>query len=181
MGEQNIANFSVGRNTMPGLVLYLSILLYLPLQVVVTDHANHALTMLQTVPLHGHDGVISVGGDGMFAEVFNGVTIRAARDASLDVDDKATEFVRPGIRVGFIPGGDYDLLICCDDEHICLGSTDSISMCLHGSTDPVTAALHIVLGDSMLVDAVAIHSAQRLERFAMTMVSYGYFGDLMMK
>ena len=179
MGEQNIANFSVGRNNMPGLVRYIFILLHLPLQVVVTDHANHALTLLQTVPLHGQDGVISVGGDGMFAEVFNGVTIRAARDASLDVDDKATEFVRPGIRVGFIPGGDYDLLICCDAEHICLGSTDSISMCLHGTTDPVTAALHIVLGDSMLVDAVAIHSAQRLERFAMTMVSYGYFGDLM--
>ena len=78
-----------------------------------------------------------------------------------------------------LEGGDYDLPICCDAEHICLGSTDSISMCLHGSTDPVTAALHIVLGDSMLVDAVAIHSAQRLERFAMTMVSYGYFGDLM--
>ena len=115
----------------------------------------------------------------MFAEVFNGVTIRAARDATLDVDDKATEFVRPGIRVGFIPRGDYDVFICGDDEHLCSGSTDSISMCLHSTTDPVTAALHIVLGDSMLVDAVAIHSAERLERFAMTMVSYGYFGDLM--
>ena len=73
------------------------------------DHANHALSLLQTVPLHGYDGVISVGGDGMFAEVFNGVIIRAARDASLDVDDQATGFVRPGIRVGFIPGGEYDL------------------------------------------------------------------------
>ena len=52
-------------------------------------------------------------------------------------------------------------------------------MCLHGSTDPVTAALHIVLGDRLDVDVVAIHSEERLERFAMTMLSYGYFGDLM--
>ena len=52
-------------------------------------------------------------------------------------------------------------------------------MCLHGSTDPITAALHIVLGDRMMVDVVSIHSQERLERFAMTMVSYGYFGDLM--
>ena len=34
-----------------------------------TERANHALTLLQTMPLHGFDGVISVGGDGMFAEV----------------------------------------------------------------------------------------------------------------
>ena len=59
------------------------------------------------------------------------------------------------------------------------GSTDTVSMCLHGSTDPVTAALHIVLGDRLDVDVVSIHSEERLERFAMTMLSYGYFGDLM--
>ena len=49
----------------------------------------------------------------------------------------------------------------------------------HGSNDPVTAALHIVLGDRLGVDVVSIHSKKQLERFAMTMVSYGYFGDLM--
>ena len=59
------------------------------------------------------------------------------------------------------------------------GSTDTVSMCLHGSTDPVTAALHIVLGDRLDVDVVSIHSEEKLERFAMTMLSYGYFGDLM--
>ena len=52
-------------------------------------------------------------------------------------------------------------------------------MCLHGSTDPVTAALHIVLGDRLDVDVVSINSEEKLERFAMTMVSYGYFDDLM--
>ena len=59
------------------------------------------------------------------------------------------------------------------------GSTDTVSMCLHGSTDPVTAALHIVLWDKLDVDVVSIHSEEKLERFAMTMLSYGYFGDLM--
>ena len=70
-----------------------------------TQHANHALSLLQTLPLHGYDGVVSVGGDGMFAEVFNGVTIRAAREAGLDINDKAAQFVSPAVRVGFIPGG----------------------------------------------------------------------------
>ena len=59
------------------------------------------------------------------------------------------------------------------------GSTDTVAMCLHGSTDPVTAALHIVIGGRLDVDVVSIHSEEKLERFAMTMLSYGYFGDLM--
>ena len=62
---------------------------------------------------------------------------------------------------------------------LCPGSTDTVSMSLHGSTDPVTAALHILLGDRLDVDVVSIHSKDCLERFAMSLVSYGYFGDLM--
>jgi len=177
-------------------------------RLVVTERAGHAQHMLQTVSLAEFDGVISVGGDGMFAEVFNGVLQRSAKDFGVDLDDRDATVPRPGIRVGFIPGG----------------STDSVAMCLHGSPDPLTAALHILLGDHMQVDAVSIHSSpsssppilspdtspshisfpspspdststfstspdsptssttspsSKLERFAMTMVSYGYFGDLM--
>jgi hypothetical protein len=104
-------------------------------KVEVTERANHAKDLLQTIPLDNYDGVISVGGDGMFAEVFNGVIIRTSRDHGLEYNDPNVEFVRPSIRVGFIPGG----------------STDAISMCLHGTTDPVTAALHIIMGDRLQV------------------------------
>merc|ERR1719320_1472720 len=100
---------------------------------------------------------------GITCKVFNGVLLRAAHDAKVESDDKDAKFVPPDMMVGFIPGG----------------STDTVAMCLHGSTDPVTAALHIVLGDKINVDVVSIHSKDRLERFAMTMLSYGYFGDLM--
>jgi len=166
----------------PGTCLYLSILLaereegrecgmrwfltssqYLVLNVITTERANHAQSLLQTMELGMFDGIISVGGDGMFAEVFNGLLLRTSKDAKLDENDKETSFAKPDIRVGFIPGG----------------STDTVSMSLHGTTDPVTAALHIVLGDRLDVDVVSIHSKDRLERFVMSMLSYGYLGDLM--
>jgi len=99
----------------------------------------------------------------MFSEVFNGILLRTCQDANQDKNDQNTNFAKPAIRVGFIPGG----------------STDTVSMSLHGSTDPVTAALHILLGDRLDVDVVSIHSKDSLERFAMSLVSYGYFGDLM--
>ena len=96
-------------------------------------------------------------------QIFNALLVRTARDQKLEVNDRGTEFPRPDIRVGFIPAG----------------STDSVAMCLHGTSDPVTAALHIVLGDRRQVDVSAVHTEAGLERFVMTMSSYGYFGDLL--
>ena len=89
--------------------------------------------------------------------------MRTARDRKLEVNERRTEFPRPDLRVGFIPAG----------------STDSVALCLHGTSDPTTAALHIVLGDRRQVDVSAVHTEAGLERFVMTMSSYGYFGDLL--
>ena len=89
--------------------------------------------------------------------------MRTARDNKLDVNDRSQRLPKPGLRVGFIPAG----------------STDSVALCLHGTNDPVTAALHIVLGDRRDIDVSAVHTESGLERFVMTMTSYGYFGDLL--
>ena len=96
------------------------------------------------------------------------------------MNDRGGSFPQADIRVGLIPAG----------------STDCVAMCLHGNNDPNTAALHIalgiktfsllslskssfLLGDRLDVDVSAIHTEMGLERFVMTMCSYGYFGDLM--
>jgi len=132
-------------------------------KVIVTESSNHAHTVIQSAPLHNYDGIISVGGDGMFSQVFNGLIARTARDNKLDVNERKGSFPQADIRVGLIPAG----------------STDCVAMCLHGNNDPVTSALHIALGDRLDVDVSAIHTEIGLERFVMTMCSYGYFGDLM--
>ena len=117
-------------------------------KVIVTESANHAHSVIQSAPLHNYDGIISVGGDGMFSQVFclsfylscfvynyfiqvfNGLIARTARDHKLDVNERKGSFPQADIRVGLIPAG----------------STDCVAMCLHGNNDPVTAALHIALG-----------------------------------
>lgn len=154
-----------GRGQAPSLfyntILPLFSLAGIETKIVLTERANHARDLLQSLPLAHLDGVISVGGDGMFAEVFNGVLLRTAADAGIDLN--SGPIIRPRLRVGFIPGG----------------STDCIALCMHGNNDPVAAALHIILGDTLQADAVSVHSASGLERICMTMVSYGYFGDLL--
>ena len=42
-------------------------------EVIITERANHARDYLQDCNLEGIDGVICIGGDGMFAEIFNGI------------------------------------------------------------------------------------------------------------
>ena len=38
-------------------------------KVIVTEHSEHADNVIQSVTLHNYDGIISVGGDGMFSQV----------------------------------------------------------------------------------------------------------------
>jgi hypothetical protein len=38
----------------------------------------------------------------------------------------------------------------------CLGSTDCIALCMHGNNDPVAAALHIILGDTLRVRPIVV-------------------------
>ena len=95
-------------------------------QVIITERAEHALTVLQSDPLHHYDGVVSVGGDGMLAEVpkntsdnhsddgvkvFNGLILRAAEEKNIDVNAKDAVFAKPAVRVGFIPCGECGKLI----------------------------------------------------------------------
>jgi ceramide kinase len=136
-------------------------------QVIVTERANHAHDLLQTYDFKskGVDGVICVGGDGMFSELINGILKRAASDNDLDVNDARQDMARPDIKIGVIPGG----------------STDALAYSLHGADDVITSTLHIVLGDEKLIDAASVFSEGTLTRFSSTMMSYGYFGDLLFR
>ncbi|MPC18733.1 Ceramide kinase [Portunus trituberculatus] len=59
------------------------------------------------------------------------------------------------------------------------GSTDALCHSTHGTSDVITAALHVIMGDSRQVDVASVHRDDQLQHVATTMVSYGYFGDLL--
>ena len=69
--------------------------------VVITERANHAKDMLQKCSLEGIDGVVCVGGDGMYSEIFTGILLRTAREANGDL----TQLRKGRMRVGIIPAG----------------------------------------------------------------------------
>ncbi|KAF0026712.1 hypothetical protein F2P81_021449 [Scophthalmus maximus] len=93
--------------------------------ITVTERKGHALSVMKECKLDEYDGVVCVGGDGSVAELCHALVLRAQLDA-----DSPEKPVRPVLPLGIIPAG----------------STDVVSCSVHGVRDPVTAALHIVLG-----------------------------------
>ncbi len=87
-----------------------------------------------------YDGVICVGGDGIFSEICFSVLLKTAKDFNLDINDKHVELMRPTIRLGVIPAG----------------STDAVAFGTTGHNDPITSTLQIITGQSILIDVATV-------------------------
>ncbi|KAK3862568.1 hypothetical protein Pcinc_031582 [Petrolisthes cinctipes] len=128
----------------------------------VTEYQGHGREVGEGVG-EGVDGVVAVGGDGLVNEVVLGLLLRSCRLHHHDPHDHTRPLPSTKLRLGIIPGG----------------STDATCHGTHGTSDVITAALHIIMGDSRSVDLAAVYSGDKLQSVATTMVSYGYFGDLL--
>ncbi|KAL2335886.1 hypothetical protein Fmac_010332 [Flemingia macrophylla] len=95
-----------------------------------------------------------------------------SRISNLNSEDKAAEFPVPNewFRFGIIPSG----------------STDAIVICTTGARDPITSALHIVLGKRVHLDIAQVvrwKKTPRSEvepnvRYAASFSGYGFYGDV---
>ncbi|XP_014266035.3 ceramide kinase-like protein [Maylandia zebra] len=122
--------------------------------ITVTERKGHALSVIKECKLDEYDGVVCVGGDGSVAELCHALVLRAQLDA-----DSPEKPVRATLPLGIIPAG----------------STDVVSCSVHGVRDPVTAALHIVLGHLQQVDMCSFSSHGQLVCFGFSAM-FGFGG-----
>ncbi|RZC16207.1 ceramide kinase-like isoform X2 [Glycine soja] len=95
-----------------------------------------------------------------------------SRISNSNSEDKAAEFPLPNewFRFGIIPAG----------------STDAIVICTTGTRDPITSALHIVLGKRVHLDIAQVVRWKRTPksevephvRYAASFSGYGFYGDV---
>ncbi|XP_071260684.1 ceramide kinase-like isoform X2 [Salvelinus alpinus] len=86
--------------------------------VIVTEHANHARDHLETeAELKKYDGVVCVGGDGMFSEIVHGLVSRTQRDNGVDQNSPEEKLVPCSLRIGIIPAGDSQPMDVCSVHH----------------------------------------------------------------
>ncbi|XP_017576390.1 ceramide kinase family protein [Pygocentrus nattereri] len=131
--------------------------------VVVTERANQARDHILKKDLTGFDGVICVGGDGMFSELLHGVIGRTQQEAGISEHDPTVMLQPCDLHIGIIPAG----------------STDCVCFATVGVNDPVTSALHIVIGDSQPLDVCSVHHQSTLVRYSVSLVGYGFYGDVL--
>ncbi|XP_041663402.1 ceramide kinase-like protein [Cheilinus undulatus] len=122
--------------------------------ITVTERKGHALSVMKECKLDEFDGVVCVGGDGSVAELCHAMVLRA----QLDAGSPETP-VKQVLPLGIIPAG----------------STDVVSCSVHGVRDPVTAALHIILGHKQEVDMCSFTSLDQLVRFGFSAM-FGFGG-----
>ncbi|KAL3048453.1 hypothetical protein OYC64_007092 [Pagothenia borchgrevinki] len=132
--------------------------------VIVTERANHARDHLKTeANLDKYDGVVCVGGDGMFSEILHGLISRTQTDNGVDPNQPDAELVPCSVHIGIIPAG----------------STDCICFATVGTNDPVTSALHIIVGDSQPMDVCSVHHNDSFLRYSVSLLGYGFYGDVL--
>ncbi|KAM4618532.1 ceramide kinase-like isoform 1-T1 [Polymixia lowei] len=132
--------------------------------VIVTEYANHARDHLRTeAELKKYDGVVCVGGDGMFSEIVHGLIWRTQSDNGVDQNCPEESLVPCTLRIGIIPAG----------------STDCICFATVGANDPVTSALHIIVGDAQSMDVCSVHHNNSLLRYSVSLLGYGFYGDVL--
>ncbi|XP_054633602.1 ceramide kinase-like [Dunckerocampus dactyliophorus] len=132
--------------------------------VIVTEYANHARDHLREgAELNKFDGVVCVGGDGMFSEIVHGLISRTQKDGGIDVNFPDETLISCSLRIGIIPAG----------------STDCICFATVGTNDPVTSALHIIVGDSQPMDVCSVHHNNLFLRYSVSLLGYGFYGDVL--
>uniref|UniRef100_A0A1I8AGY8 DAGKc domain-containing protein n=1 Tax=Steinernema glaseri TaxID=37863 RepID=A0A1I8AGY8_9BILA len=134
---------------------------------VLTERANHAFDVLTELPADkwgSIDGVVSVGGDGLFNEVLCSGVKRAQLEAGKDIADiNISSLSTPRMRFGIIGAG----------------SANSIVSSVHGIDDCPTAAIHIAIGSQCSVDVATVHEGATLLRISANAISYGWLGDVL--
>ncbi|XP_023558322.1 ceramide kinase [Octodon degus] len=130
--------------------------------IIVTEHANQAKETLYEISLDKYDGLVCVGGDGMFSEVLHGLIGRTQRNAGVDQNHPRATLAPCALRIGIIPAG----------------STDCVCYSTVGINDAETSALHIIVGDSLAMDVSSVHHNSTLLRYSVSLLGYGFYGDL---
>ncbi|KAM3872314.1 ceramide kinase [Diretmus argenteus] len=152
-----------GRKIYHSLVAPLFELAGISFHVIVTERANQARDHLLKKDLTGFDGVVCVGGDGMFSELLHGLIGRTQQEAGLSEHDATVTLQPCQLHIGIIPAG----------------STDCVCFATVGVNDPVTSALHIIIGDSQPLDVCSVHQPSAAVRYSVSLLGYGFYGDVL--
>ncbi|XP_060569531.1 uncharacterized protein LOC132727945 isoform X2 [Ruditapes philippinarum] len=130
--------------------------------VIVTQRAHHTEEILSTYDLNSINGLVLVGGDGLYQECVNGLMRRLATEQNVNIDDPDETVPAIDIPIGVIP----------------CGTGNGIALGCYGNCDVITAALAIAIGYESPANIMSVHSDDKLLTYSVLMTGYGLWGDI---
>jgi len=118
---------------------------------ILTERKHHVYDILAELDLSQFDGIVSVGGDGMFFEIVNAIMRRPDHPTAIRVP------------IGIIPAG----------------SQNALAVSCSGTVDAQCHALDIIRGYSMPMDAVKVqHVSSGKIIYSSIVTAFGYIADV---
>lgn len=159
--------------------------------VVISQRSNQIRDFIMTQSLEHFDGIVCIGGDGTFSEVFNGIIFRALEKMGNNrlqlyfISCQSTMYTLQlclfvFLLLGFDGINDLNAIPEIDMPIgiIPAGSTDTVAYCLNGTCDIRTTVLNIVLGQVNGMDLASVSNQNGLMKFYASVMSYGFLGDV---
>ncbi|CAG2190921.1 CERK [Mytilus edulis] len=130
--------------------------------VIVTNRRGQALEILDNYDLSSIDGIVTVGGDGIFSECVNGLLRRHQAEHNVDIHDTNSRLQPCNIPLGVLPAGSGNVLL----------------ELLHGNKDVQTAVLRIILGDVTRTNVAGVYQGGVLSVYACLILGFGLCGRM---
>ncbi|XP_041359185.1 ceramide kinase-like isoform X1 [Gigantopelta aegis] len=138
-------------------------------EVIVTDEGSHADRIASTYDFTKVDGLIVVGGDGMYHLMVNRMLIRKQVEGGVDQNDPEVAVLPLDTKIGIIP----------------TGTGNGIHGLLCGVKDVETAALHIIKGQTTDLGSMGIfektNTSSTLVSYTGLLFGYGFVADILVK
>ncbi|XP_005099240.1 sphingosine kinase 1 [Aplysia californica] len=132
--------------------------------VVETEKSKHALEIGETRDFTGFDGIISVGGDGLYQEILQGYLVQLQKAAGVNLNDIDEEFVKPKIPFCLIPAGSSNGIVRYTNDNV---------------RDAETSALRVIRGETHPTSIITIHEPGKFIGISGLAVGVGAMTDFM--
>ncbi|KAK3794478.1 hypothetical protein RRG08_003631 [Elysia crispata] len=127
-----------------------------------TERKREAVDIAENLELTEYDGLVLLGGDGLYNEVLEGLTRRMQRRSQTDINDPNARFSPVNIPVGIIP----------------TGTGNAVSRWANGVTDMYTAVLNVIRGQQQRAQASRVYSNGVFMCMSGVNVAYGMMSDM---
>ncbi|XP_046563979.1 ceramide kinase-like [Haliotis rubra] len=133
--------------------------------VFITERAKHSEEIINNFDFSKVEGLVTVGGDGMYQEALNTLIQRNQKEAGIDINNPESVLKPLDIKFGIIPAG----------------TGNGVSALAAGVIDIETAILHVIRGETIGFNIFGIYEPGKLLSYSGLLFAHGFSSAIIKK